>query len=213
MESVESSKVVRVDTIELAGDALSFAVAQALGNSDKFYKTGDDGSVTQVKAFSPWNNWLHGGPLFEQYHPTFSAMKKADGSREYYAVLPESLAGAYGASHLLALCRAVVLAEVGDSILIPLAYMNSQVFQLAKERDEQGQLALDTGPQDIAPAPSQEQREAHRESRAKEKPAQEAKPAASKPKATPKPKPAPQGKHAQALAAHAEKPAKGKAGK
>lgn len=204
-------KVAPVKTADLSGDALSYAVALATGTADKKFREAEDGSVKAVVSFEPWRNWYHGGPLFEQYGPTFQVRGLPNGAREFYAVLPGTalLVGAWGPNHLTALSRAVVLAELGDVVDVPASLLNSHADQLAKEKnDEQGHLPLgDSSP--ASPAPSAPVATPEPTKPAKE---ESAKPAAEKPANKVPDKPAPQGKHAQAMKDHG-KPQQGKGGK
>lgn len=234
-QAPKPAKFVQVHYSELAGDTLSYAVADVLGKAEDLYKFGDDGSITPVGGFSPVDNWEQCGELFAQFHPTFSVMRTPQGLRSYYAILSSEavsrVVGAHGADHRVALCRAVVLTGGEEQVIVPESFLPSQVEALAIERGEsQGRLRLDSGPQDIAQVdafkstatlPPEVQDRADKELAGKPE-AQAAKSQATpptKPEAAPaattKPqtgKPAPQGKHAQALASHAEKPA-GKVGK
>lgn len=230
-------KVVEIKTADLSGDALSYAVALATGTVDKKFRVTEDGSVKSVVSFEPWNNWYHGGPLFEQYGPTFAKR----GSSEYFAVLPASalLTGAWGPTHLIALCRAVALEELGDVVEVPAALIASHAEELAKAKnDDQGHLPLNQPAAAPAAKPAetpakpaaeaqgaQKQPQSAPESKAAASPGGKpgvdkapakdpAKPEdkpASKPQQKTHEKPAPQGKFAQAMKDHGQPPAgKGK---
>lgn len=232
----KSPKFVQVHYSELAGETLAFAVAEALNKTDEYYVFNDDGTITNVMGFAPQDDWNQAKEYFERFAPSFT-IHRIDGKRSYYAVLANSevahVVGAHGPNHAVALLRAVVLTALDEEddkrFAVPEQYIDSQVAALAIEKrnpqDAQGQLALDSGPQDIAPAPSQEQRDAHRANKAQEaqegtqeakapsvqatpapkaeeKPAAQAKPAQDKPADKPTGKPLPQGKQAQAMKDH-----------
>lgn len=223
-------KVVEIKSAELSGDALSYAVALATGTVDKKFRVGEDGSVKSVVSFEPGSNWYHGGPLFEQYNPTFQVRGLPNGGREFYAVLPASalLVGAWGPTHLIALSRAVVLGELGAVVEVPAAFVASHADALAKEKNaDQGQLPLSGSelPPAIAkaaeelrqmPSPDEVKKTVAEgiasvsgEKAPEAKPATD-KPATDKPAAKPTPaKPAPQGKHAQAMKDHGKPQGKG----
>lgn len=224
-QAPKPAKFVQVHYSELAGDTLSYAVADVLGKAEDLYKFGDDGSITPVGGFSPVDNWEQCGELFAQFHPTFSVMRTAQGLRSYYAILSSEavtkVVGAHGADHRVALCRAVVLTGGEEQVIVPESFLPSQVEALAIERGEsQGRLPLVSGPQDIAQVNAFKPTTAKpQEADQGPKPDQSAPTVPAKPETVPAAttkaqagKPAPQGKHAQALATHSEKPA-GKAGK
>lgn len=232
-QAAKSPKFVQVHYSELAGKTLAYAVAEVLGAVEDNYIFNDDGTISNLGEFAPQEDWAQAGEFFAEYSPAFQ-IHQIGGKRSFYAILASSavaqVVGAHGPDHKVALLRAIVLskleAEDRGQIAVPEQYLPSQVEALAAEKaDAQGQLKFDTGPQDIAPAPSQEERDAHRAAKAQEtaqeaktapvNPAPAAKPAdkpqdkpAAPAKAQDKPsgKPLPQGKHAQALAQHASKP-------
>lgn len=236
-QAPKSPKFVQVHYSELAGKTLAYAVAEVLGAVDDNYVFNDDGTISNLGEFAPQEDWAQAGEFFAEYNPAFQ-IQRIGGKRSFYAILASDavaqVVGAHGPDHKVALLRAIVLskleAEDRGQIAVPEQYLPSQVEALAAEKaDGQGQLKFDTGPQDMAPAPSQEERDAHRAAKAQEA-AQEAKTApvnpapaakaedkpaapekgqekpAAKPQEKPSGKPLPQGKHAQALAQHASKP-------
>lgn len=235
-QAAKSPKFVQVHYSELAGKTLAYAVAEVLGAVEDNYIFNDDGTISNLGEFAPQEDWAQAGEFFAEYSPAFQ-IHQIGGKRSFYAILASNavaqVVGAHGPDHKVALLRAIVLSKLDSEdrgqIAVPEQYLPSQVEALALEKaDAQGQLALDNGPQDIAPAPTQEQRDAHRAAKAQEA-AQETKTTTANPapaaKAEDKPaapakgqdkpqekpasgKPLPQGKHAQALAAHAAKDGK-----
>jgi hypothetical protein len=58
--------------------------------------------------------WAHGGPLIEKYRIAYLIDGKG-----YCAIPHESDYGGWGATHLIAACRAIVAAKLGDAVSVP----------------------------------------------------------------------------------------------
>jgi hypothetical protein len=211
MEANHVGKVVQVETAKLEGEPLSFAVAVALGIVHTKYACTDatDNLYQNVNGYAPWRNWTVGGSLMDKFHPTYTSLQTGPGEFHYCAVLPGSLAAGHGPTHLIALCRAIVLALSGPLVDIPQELTGQGSLDLKQPQDApqdvtkaaqdkpQGKPNADkpeNGPQDIAKAPTDAQKAAHK---AKQPPG----------------KPLPQGKQAQAAKAHAEAQAQDAKGK
>lgn len=115
--------IIEVKTADLIGSALDWAVAKADGLplseeacQDDFILIGT--GCGDLERFSPSTDWSQGGPLIEKYRMHF--LKAADGYAAYY--LPDSVRPAFyrnGGTHLIAACRAIVAAKLGDVVQIP----------------------------------------------------------------------------------------------
>lgn len=110
-----------IKTSELEGTALDYAVAVAQGWALDPHRPVDDGqmvidgkiSLLQWLRFS--TDWHHGGPLLDRYRITIDT----DDYSIYWAQLPESKQWSGGPTHLVATCRAIVAANLGDEVEMP----------------------------------------------------------------------------------------------
>jgi hypothetical protein len=107
-------------TAELRGLSLRWAVASVTQSEMP--------SPAQFKfwgSFNPDINWLHGGPLIEKFkvalfwHDKYNhghGMFEADCSDNFvYAGADDAI----GETALVAICRAIVMAKLGDEVEIP----------------------------------------------------------------------------------------------
>ena len=109
-------KTSTVETSKLSGPALDWAAAKAVG---LVAYTQPDGPVylpINGEAWSPSTDWSQGGPLIEK----LEALTQYDDS-SWYAI-PTSEYGVIelsGPTPLIAICRAIVAAELGDDVEVP----------------------------------------------------------------------------------------------
>lgn len=112
---------MKVKTSELIGDQLDYFTAVAIGEKNPQGGLGGGCVVSHghtMHRFYPSCEWQHGGPLIEKYNISISdcddewiaSIMNADGD---YAALVN------GARPLIAACRAVVAAKLGDEVDIP----------------------------------------------------------------------------------------------
>lgn len=142
------SKFVEVKTAELVGPALDWAVANATEAwefAHEWFPTmtldprfigirnvAVDGCVwleprnpfrQDPQPFRPSTDWAQGGPLLDEYDIALNG-GVADGERVIYATLravadDAPFATATGPTRLIALCRAIVAAKLGDVVQVP----------------------------------------------------------------------------------------------
>lgn len=125
-------KLIEVKASELSGAALDWAVAQvdgvktmmmaprngepkqpfALFGSLALSVGGDDQS-----SYAPSTCWHCGGPLIEKYAIGFVG-HDADNWLAFFAPEDKAHEG-IGATHLIAACRAIVAAKLGDEVDVP----------------------------------------------------------------------------------------------
>ena len=125
--------MVEMKTARLSGPALDWATANAIGfkcfylDKDRNIlgcRTDDsyicviggtdklsDHEIFQSKFYSPSTNWAQGGPLWGKYA---TRMGFCNG----WLVAVEG-GDAHGSTQLEALCRAIVTAWLGDTVMIP----------------------------------------------------------------------------------------------
>lgn len=119
---------MKIKTSELNGVALDWAVAQVAGEKVRMQfgwtvlseQVGDS-----IEKWSPSTRWSQGGPLIETYkvdlycHEEYNGgegMWEAHcGSEFVWADTPDTI----GKSPLVAACRAIVMAKLGEEVEIP----------------------------------------------------------------------------------------------
>lgn len=131
--------MIEVKTAELAGPALDWAVAEAegiqrfvMGNDWPGNSAIDDAADRErvvicnligrlVVARGGWSDewkpsasWAQGGPLIDKHRMSFWG-----GENYVYAVCAGG--EGYGLTHLIAACRAIVAAKLGDTVRVPAA--------------------------------------------------------------------------------------------
>ena len=92
---------MKIKTSELEGAALDWAVAKVVGV---------DVSSTSIPIFCPSTNWSQGGPLIERYYIDIESGPWS----AYYG--GQTM---HGDSPLIAACRAIVAAKLGDVVEVP----------------------------------------------------------------------------------------------
>lgn len=121
------TELVEMKTSDLEGEALNWAVAKAEGVAVQLVRGGRYGQPDSrwvvsgvgwvIDARFNWAaDWALTGPLIDKYKMGFGVYSDA-----YFAVVGvNELSGAEnGLTHLVAACRAIVFAKLGDTILIP----------------------------------------------------------------------------------------------
>lgn len=126
-EQDEMRELVSVETFDLLPPALDWAVAIAEGKHSPFLKELPEYSGKLMVCerlsdgsgwgFSPSTNWSQGGPLTEKYRMLFLRSGK-DG---YSAYLDGHRPAFYrdGETLLIAACRAIVAAKLGNIVQVP----------------------------------------------------------------------------------------------
>jgi len=119
--------LIEVKTADLAGEALGWAVGKA-EDLDVFLAPPEYGNPWRVFAryratvterterYNPWEDWASGGDLIEKYRVGFGLY-----SDSFFAVtgLNDLSGDADGSTHLIAACRAIVAARLGDTAQVP----------------------------------------------------------------------------------------------
>ena len=120
--------MIEVNTAELSGSALDWAVAKAQGycegqdaycdpawmNGDKFIQT--------RRKYRPSTDWSQGGPLIEKneitIYPPRHMVRAAEGwGAQFYIVNSQKIIR--GQTPLIAACRAIVAAKLGETVSVP----------------------------------------------------------------------------------------------
>ena len=107
-----------IKTSELEGAALDWAVAEAVNGFEGL----SHWSAVTYGGYSPSTDWSQGGPLIER----FQIMTKSSASGTWIAYIPVPKKDGYldwiktsGQSPLIAACRAIVAAKLGDEVDVP----------------------------------------------------------------------------------------------
>lgn len=119
--------MIEVKTSELIRRALDWAVAKGLGF--EYRKTGEYGTAHWLHQGSGGNSvmprysndWAKTGPLIDKYlidltveHPSMICAALCDENGMY---IDDKVS--FGDTHLIAACRAIVAARLGDTVQIP----------------------------------------------------------------------------------------------
>lgn len=109
-------KTIEMKTSDLEGAPLDWSVAKADGwdFSKEFYRI-------MVQGYCPSTDWSQGGPLIEKHGIRVSKDIAPDmGGKDWRADVMGRYNGLPKAtSPLIALCRAVVIHELGDTVQVP----------------------------------------------------------------------------------------------
>ena len=114
------SDFVEVKTAELTGPALDYAVAMAFGNPVRV-PVGDVVWSEWHGSYAPSINWAQGGPLIDACDVWLS-----DDEREHIASTCPHVNEFIktGPTKLIAACRAIVYAKLGDVVKVPKEIIN-----------------------------------------------------------------------------------------
>lgn len=116
---------IQVRTSELIGRALDWAIAQVEQvetsvSGGKLFKVHDRHGIKLIpsvrREYSPSTDWSRGGPLFDKYE-----MRLDDGIGGWLAFADGVCA--WGETHLIAACRSIVAAKLGDVVNVPMEIM------------------------------------------------------------------------------------------
>ncbi|HBP6823478.1 TPA: DUF2591 domain-containing protein [Pseudomonas aeruginosa] len=126
------SETVEMKTCELEGVALDWAVATAQGwiryEEDSvelgwYWHTEPEnapyGPIIYLGDWRPSNNWSQCGPLIEKYDIALVGGERNNQERRRLAHMGDSGSCAYGSDNLIAACRAIVRAKLGETINVP----------------------------------------------------------------------------------------------
>jgi hypothetical protein len=130
-----SSGTVEVQCSDLTGPALDWSVAKVEGievswrYGRELVKVCDGGGIKLIESirsiYSPSTNWAQGGPLVSKYQLDLTFER--EGLMYAYQcqddglpiIVTEDTFGSYGSTHLIAACRAIVAARLGEVVSVP----------------------------------------------------------------------------------------------
>ena len=125
---------MEIKTHELEGAALDWAVANAMGmdcqvvgNSfdTSWLEDRLDGSRSRIFGrYRPSTDWSQGGPLIDAHSISFATIgtgRRDENGKEPVVSIISGVDGGIGqaSTHLVAACRAIVFAKLGDCVEIP----------------------------------------------------------------------------------------------
>ncbi|UVL02107.1 DUF2591 domain-containing protein [Pseudomonas sp. B21-047] len=122
--------LIEVKTVDLAGEALGWAVGKAEG-LDVFLAPPEYGNPWRVfaryratvtehtKRFNPWEDWALGGPLIEKHMVSPHCPQSTDDVWASWVITNKGEFCQAGDNALIATCRAIVAAKLGDTVQVP----------------------------------------------------------------------------------------------
>jgi hypothetical protein len=112
-----------VNTCELIGPALDWAVAKSCGDEHWTSGRNPDWFAWRMRNWKPSTDWAQGGPLIEKYVVSIEFGKNQDDFPGWSAIVgPVTYMqepDAFGSTPLVAACRAIVTAKLGETVQIP----------------------------------------------------------------------------------------------
>ena len=120
-------KTTTVETSQLSGPALDWAVAKSVAKENVKIEQcrGADAPafcvvLTNGAHWTPSTDWTQGGPLIERYCGITNCEDEKQPEPFYAETRCSNLNGyANGTTILIAVCRAIVAAELGDDVEVP----------------------------------------------------------------------------------------------
>ena len=126
--------LIRVKTADLSGEALGWAVGKAEGLDLQLAPPGYNGvpwrvfalyqgqSIEHTKRYNPWEDWALGGPIIDRLRVDLSSPPVIDTNNEIgWQARPDDGMTFWhsGGTALIAACRAIVAAKLGDTVQVP----------------------------------------------------------------------------------------------
>lgn len=113
------NEFIEVKTAELTGTALDWAVEAALGGVRVGHRVDFPHGYWCVGEYKPSWRWDQGGPLIEKYQIDLK-WGGIDGKAYWWSATHQDLAQfQIGATPLIAACRAIVAAHLGETVSVP----------------------------------------------------------------------------------------------
>lgn len=117
--------LIEVKTADLAGEALAWAVAKAEGLEPKLeaphygngWRVFCDTTFGSSKRYNPQEDWALGGPLIDKHNAMIRGFPNQLYEDKPIARVSAKWAG--GRTSLIALCRAIAKAALGETVQVP----------------------------------------------------------------------------------------------
>lgn len=126
--------LIEVRVSNLAGEALGWAVGKAEGLDLQLAPPGYNGvpwrvfvryqgqAIEHTKRYNPWEDWALGGPIIDRLRVDLSSPPVIDTNNEIgWQARPDDGRTFWhsGGTALIAACRSVVAAKLGDTVQVP----------------------------------------------------------------------------------------------
>ncbi|ODB40310.1 MULTISPECIES: DUF2591 domain-containing protein [Pseudomonas putida group] len=125
--------LIEVKTADLAGEALGWAVGTAeglelilappeYGNPWRVFARYRASATEHDKRYNPWEDWALGGSIIDRFRVDLSSPPVIDTNNEIgWQARPDDGRTFWhsGGTALIAVCRAVVAAKLGDTVQVP----------------------------------------------------------------------------------------------
>ncbi|MFY1007786.1 DUF2591 domain-containing protein [Pseudomonas juntendi] len=122
--------LIEVKTADLAGEALGWAVGKAegldlilvppqYGNPWRVFARYQASATEYTKRYNPWEDWAVGGPLIEKRMVSLHCPQSTDDVWAGWVITDKGEFCQAGDSALIAACRAIVAAKLGDTVQVP----------------------------------------------------------------------------------------------
>ncbi|WP_435653057.1 DUF2591 domain-containing protein [Pseudomonas putida] len=122
--------LIEVKAADLAGEALGWAVGKAegldlflappqYGNPWRVFARYQSQAIEHTKRFNPWEDWALGGPLIEKRMVSLHCPQSTDDVWAGWVITSKGEFCQAGDSALIAACRAIVAAKLGDTVQVP----------------------------------------------------------------------------------------------
>lgn len=122
--------LIEVKTADLVGEALGWAVGKTEGldlelvgpaynNPWRVFARYRATVTERTERYNPWENWALGGPLIEKRMVSLHCPQSTDDVWAGWVITDKGEFCQAGDSALIAACRAVVAAKLGDTVQVP----------------------------------------------------------------------------------------------
>lgn len=122
--------LIEVKTADLTGEALGWAVGKAegldvllappqYGNTWRVFARYQATATEHTKRHNPWQDWALGGPLIEKNMVSLHCPQSTDDVWAGWVITDKGEFCQGGDSALIASCRSIVAAKLGDTVQVP----------------------------------------------------------------------------------------------
>lgn len=123
--------LIEVTTADLAGEALGWAVGKAEGLDLQLAPPGYNGvpwrvfaryqgqAIEHTRRYNPWVDWAVGGQLIEKHMVSLHCPQSTDDVWAGWVITDKGEFCQAGGSAMIAACRAIVAAKLGDTVQVP----------------------------------------------------------------------------------------------
>ncbi|MDF2491155.1 MAG: hypothetical protein K0S77_3777 [Pseudomonas sp.] len=124
------TNLIEMKTAELSGEALGWAVGMAegltlyldtpiYGNGWRVFVIHRAEATGRYERYAPWESWALGGPLIENRMVSLHCPQSTDDVWAGWVITDSGEFCQAGNTALIAACRAIVAARLGDTVQVP----------------------------------------------------------------------------------------------